>query len=56
MGVFQYSYLWYQNPPYIQISYQNFISENLLTCKLVHTSRGNSSQSTDVLTEDWYKG
>ena len=28
-------------PPYIQIMYQSFISENLLICKLVHTSRDN---------------
>ena len=35
-------------PPYIRIKYQNFISENLLTCQLVHTSCGNSSQSSDV--------
>ena len=28
--------------PYIQIVYQNFIRKNILLCKLVHTSRGNS--------------
>ena len=27
--------------PYIKIVYQNFISENLLIYKLVHTYRGN---------------
>ena len=46
MGAFQYSYLEYQNPRTFKFS--NFIRENLLTCKLVHTSRGISSQSSDV--------
>ena len=27
--------------PFIQIAYQNFIGGNILTYKLVHTSRGN---------------
>ena len=45
-------------PPYIQIVYQNFISENLLIYKLVHIFRGNrylkyrlDSQRTSVKVE-----
>ena len=39
MGASQYCYFGNQ---YIQILYENFISGNLLICKLVHTSRGNN--------------
>ena len=45
MGAFQYCYLGYQNT---KIKDQNFISGNLLPCKLVHTFRVNSCWSSDV--------
>ena len=57
MGASQYCYFGNQ-PSYIQIVYQNFISGNLLIYKLVHTSRGNrylkygrDSQKTGVKVE-----
>ena len=50
--------LWKSEPMYIQIVYENFISENLLIYKLVHTFRGNKylkygrdSQRTGVKVE-----
>ena len=32
-----------RTPVHSQIVYQNFITGNLLICKLVHTSRGKST-------------
>ena len=40
-GCFLILLFWNSEPPYIQIVYQSFISENLLICKLVHTSGDN---------------